>query len=141
MNNVVLIGNLARDPELKYTGSGKAVARITVAVNRGWGKDKEADFIDVTVWEKQAEACGQYLTKGSKVGVQGRLQVRSYDKDGERKWITDVVAREVEFLGGSGKASTSSQSAKTQEASSGGFDGGLDLSDFEAMEDDEELPF
>ncbi len=142
MNNVVLIGNLARNPELKYTDNGKAVTRITVAVNRGWGKEKGADFIDVTVWEKQAEACHQYLTKGSKVGVQGRLQVRSYEKDGERKWITDVVAREVEFLGGSGQAATTtSQPVKTQTANSSGFDDGLDLSDFETMEDDGDLPF
>ena len=137
MNSVIIIGNLARDPELKYTNNGKAVTRLTVAVNRGWGKEKDADFIDVTVWEKQAEACANHLNKGSKVAVQGRLQVRSYEKDGERKWITDVVAKEVEFLGGA------KQSQHNTSASTVGTTDKNDLtpSDFQPMDDDEDLPF
>ncbi len=134
MNNVMLIGNLARDPALKHTTGGKAVTRLTVAVNRGWDKDKGADFIDVTVWEKQAEACANYLSKGSKVGVNGRLQVRSYEKDGEKKWITDVVAREVEFLGGQGRTTTDTSSSANQ------YDG-ISMDDFTALGDDEDLPF
>lgn len=110
MNVVVLIGNLARDPELKYTQNGKAVCNFTLAVNNPYAENK-ADFISVTAWDKQAENIAQYLRKGSKAGVEGRLQVRSYeDKDGNRRWVTEVVANRVEFLGGKGGGSTASTS-------------------------------
>ena len=149
MNTVVLIGNLARDPELRYTNNGKAVANLTVAVNRGFGKDNEADFIRVVVWEKQAENCANYLAKGRKVAVEGRLQVSSYEaKDGSTRYSTDVVARVVEFLGGGDGSSgnqpgaSSSPSGKSQQGSSGiNPDEEIDLDEFKAMEDDEDLPF
>lgn len=115
MNNVVLIGRLARDPELRYTGTGKAVTTLTVAVNRGFGKDNDADFIPVVVWEKQAENCANYLTKGSQVGVQGRIQVRSYEaQNGEKRYVTEVVGNQVEFLSSSGKSGGDDYSAPVQ---------------------------
>lgn len=141
MNNIVLIGNLARDPELRYTTSGKAVCRLTVAVNRGWGKDKGADFIPVEVWERQAESCASYLTKGSKVGVMGRLKVRKYEVHNETRWATDVVAREVEFLGGGPSQPQGQHRPNTSAASQLPDPADIDLSDFEAMEDDDDLPF
>jgi single-strand DNA-binding protein len=154
MNSVVLIGRLARDPELRYTGTGKAVTTLTVAVNRGYGKDQEADFIPVVVWEKQAENCANYLTKGSQVGVQGRMQVRSYEaQNGEKRYVTEVVGNQVEFLSASGKsggddfqqtrpASPQRSNQQNQKNDDGGFNpDDIDLEEFETMEDDEDLPF
>ena len=102
LNQVVLIGNLARDPELRYTPDGTPVTSFTVAVNRPFINrqgEREADFVPIVVWRKRAETCSEYLMKGSQVAIEGRLQVRNYeDKDGIRKWVTEVVARRVDFL-------------------------------------------
>lgn len=97
MNHVILIGRLTRDPEVKFLQSGKAVCKFTLAVDKPFG-DKEADFIPVTVWGKIAEACGNNLGKGRLVAVAGRLQIRSYEKDGQNRRIAEVVASEVKFL-------------------------------------------
>lgn len=102
LNQVVLIGNLTRDPELRYTPDGTPVVSFTIAVNRPFVNregTREADFVPIVVWRKRAETCSEYLMKGSQVAVEGRLQVRSYeDKDGVRKWVTEVIARRVDFL-------------------------------------------
>jgi len=102
LNQIVLIGNLTRDPELRYTPDGTPVTSFTVAVNRPFVNrqgEREADFVPIVVWRKRAETCSEYLMKGSQVAVEGRLQVRNYeDKDGIRKWVTEVVARRVDFL-------------------------------------------
>ena len=105
MNRVILIGRLTRDPDIRYTQSGKAFCRSTVAVDRRFSRaaqqegQQTADFIPVTCWDKLAEICGNNLTKGRRIGVEGRIQVRSYDgNDGQRKYATDVVADNVEFL-------------------------------------------
>lgn len=103
LNRVILIGRLTKDPELKYTQNGKAVASFTLAVDRGFKNaqgEKEADFIPIIVWQKQAENCANYIGKGSLVAVDGRLQVRTYEaKDGSgRRWVTEVIAENVRFL-------------------------------------------
>ena len=102
MNRVILIGNLTQDPELRYTPDGTPVVSFTLAVNRSFTNqegERETDFIPVVVWRKQAERCSEYLTKGSQVAVDGRLQIRSYeDKDGIRRKVSEVVAWRVEFL-------------------------------------------
>ena len=100
MNNIILIGRLTKDPDLRYTQAGKAVCSFTLAVDRPYsGDEKEADFINIVVWNKVGENCAQYLSKGRKVAVQGRLQIRSYEVDkGQRRYITEVVANSVEFL-------------------------------------------
>ena len=102
MNKVILIGNLTRDPELSETPSGVAVCRFSIAVSRDYaGQDgnRETDFFNITVWRGRAENCGKYLKKGNKVAVVGSLQNRSYDdKDGNKRYVTDIVASEVEFL-------------------------------------------
>ena len=102
MNRIILIGNLTRDPELRYTPEGTPVVSFTVAVNRSFVNregEREADFIPVVVWQKRAETCTEYLMKGSQVAVDGRLQVRNYeDKDGIRRRVAEVVAYRVEFL-------------------------------------------
>ncbi len=102
LNEVVLIGRLVRDVELRYTQSETAVARFTLAVDRPFvngNGEREADFIDTVVWEKLAEACAENVGKGWLVAVQGRLQVRSYDdSQGVRRKAAEVVARNVRFL-------------------------------------------
>lgn len=102
-NKVILMGNLSRDPELRYTTNNTAVTRINVAVNRGKNKNKEdmgCDFISVVAWGAQAENCNRYLQKGSPVLIEGRLQVRKYiGSNNEDRWTTEVVASNVKFLG------------------------------------------
>lgn len=100
MNKVILVGRLAQDPEVRYTQSGKAVASFTIAVNRfSGGGQKEADFIPVVAWEKLAETCGNNLTKGQRVLVEGRLQIRSYEtNDGQKRRVAEVIAQNIEFL-------------------------------------------
>ena len=102
MNKVFLIGRLSRDPELRHTSSGMAVCQINVAISRraGAGRDPETDFINVVVWDKQAENVSKYLAKGRQVAVEGRIQTRSYDNnEGKKTYVTEVVANNVEFLG------------------------------------------
>lgn len=109
VNRIILMGNLTADPELRYTASGSAVATFRMAVNRtfrdadGELKD-DTQFINVVAWGKTAETCTQYLSKGRGVLVEGRLNIRDYEKDGERRWITEVVASRVVFLGAAGEA-------------------------------------
>lgn len=104
LNKVQLIGNLTKDPELKYTGTGVAVSTFTIATNRSWTTDTgekkdEADFTRVVAWNKLAEICGQLLKKGRKVYVEGRLSTRSYqDKDGQTKYVTEVVISDMILL-------------------------------------------
>ncbi len=103
MNKVILTGRLTRDPELRTTGSGMAVASFSIAVNRNF-KNKEgnydADFFNVSIFGKPAANVSKYCFKGSQVGVEGRIQNRTYDaQDGTKRYVTDIVADHVEFLG------------------------------------------
>ena len=98
MNKVILIGNLTREVELRYTPQETAVGNFTLAVNDPYKKD-EADFIPIVVWRKTAENCANYLGKGSQVAVEGKMKVRSYeDKEGNKRWVTEVVADSVHFI-------------------------------------------
>ena len=100
MNKVILMGRLTRDPDVRTTQSGKSVAQMTLAVDRRRGADgqQEADFLSLVAWEKLADIAGQYLHKGSKILVEGRLQSRSYDaQDGSKRYITEVVVSNLEF--------------------------------------------
>ena len=102
MNKVILIGNLTKDPDSSKTPSGVSVCRFSVAVSRDYANadgNRETDFFNITTWRGTAETCGKYLKKGNKVGIVGTLQNRSYeDKDGIKRFVTDIVASEVEFL-------------------------------------------
>ena len=121
INNVVLTGRLTRDAELKYTGTGTAVASFTLAVDRAFKSangEKETDFINVVAWRKTAETLATYTKKGSLIGVQGRIQTRNYENsEGKRIYVTEVVADSFTFLeskkqadsNGSGNQSTSYQ--------------------------------
>lgn len=103
LNKVILIGRLSREPELRYTASGVPVATLTVAVDRPYLNaqgEREADFIKVIAWRKQAETCSNYLEKGRQVAVEGRLQVRTFaTADGQTRTVTEVIAENVQFLG------------------------------------------
>lgn len=100
MNSVCLIGNLTRDPDVRYsTGSNPtAIGKFSVAVDDGYGDKKRTSYISVVVFGKQAENCQKYLFKGSKVAIRGHIQTGSYEKDGRKIYTTDVVADQVEFL-------------------------------------------
>ncbi len=102
MNRIILLGRLTKDPEVRYTTSGKVVCQFTLAVDRPFSNQegqREADFIPVVIWGKQAETCGNSLTKGQRTLVEGRLQIRTYDgKDGNRHWVTEVIADRFEFI-------------------------------------------
>lgn len=102
MNKVIIVGNLSRDPELTTTNGGISVCRFTVAVQRRFQNaegERDADFLNVVVWRGQADNCHKFLKKGSKCGVVGRLQTSSYEgQDGNKRYVTEIVADEVEFL-------------------------------------------
>ena len=103
MNKVILIGNLTKDPELTTTTSGISVCRFTIAVSRRFTNsegERETDFINIVVWRNLADNCHKFLRKGSKAAVVGNIQTRSYDaQDGSKRYVTEVVAEEVEFVG------------------------------------------
>ena len=119
MNKVFLIGRLTRDPELRYTGNNTPVATFSLAVNRNFSNqqgEREADFINIVVWRKQAENVKNYLSQGSQVAIDGRIQTRSYDdKDGQKRYVTEVVADNVEFLGSKNSSNNSSNGSRNDE--------------------------
>lgn len=102
MNKVILIGNLTKDPEVRTTNNGTYVTTFSIAVNRKYKAQDGSqitDFFDIVAWRQLAELCGKYLEKGRKVGIVGELQTRSYEaKDGTKRYVTEIVASEVEFL-------------------------------------------
>jgi single-strand DNA-binding protein len=145
INNVVLVGRLTKDPELKYTPNGVAVANFTLAVNRPFKSngENEADFINITVWRKPAENAANFLKKGSLAGVTGSIQTRNYEgSDGKRIYITEVQADRVQFL--EPKAAGTGSAPKSQPNADKGYtrvdedpfagNGQIDI-------DDSDLPF
>lgn len=137
MNKVILVGRLTKDIEMRYTQTGKAIARFILAVNRRVSKDKEkqqADFIPIIVWNKLAEICSKYLTKGSQILVEGHLQIRDYvAQDGKKHYIAEVIAQEPEFMGS--KVTAGNEQLQNQEQN---------ISQEEITQDtatDEEIPF
>jgi single-strand DNA-binding protein len=106
VNKVLLLGNLGRDPEVKYTPGGKAVANFSIATSDRWTdkegrKQERTEWHRIVAWDKLAELCGEYLTKGRQVYVEGKLQTREWaDKDGNKRTTTEIQAREITFLGG-----------------------------------------
>lgn len=118
INRVVLVGRLTADPELRYTPAGVAVANFSLAVNRPFTNqqgEKEADFISIVVWRKQAENAAEYLKKGRLVGVEGRMQTRHYDNaEGKRVYVVEVVADNVQFLESNRQDSQEKPAQQTQ---------------------------
>lgn len=102
MNKVTLVGRLTKDPELQFlAGNGTAVCKFNIAVNRKFKREgqPDADFISIVVWGKMAEATANYMSKGRQIGISGRIETRNYEKDGIKRYITEVIAEDVEFLG------------------------------------------
>ncbi|HXF77077.1 MAG TPA: single-stranded DNA-binding protein [Methylomirabilota bacterium] len=108
VNKVILIGNLGKDPEVRYTNNGRAVARFPIATSEVWmdqsgARQERTEWHNIVVWGKQGESCGQYLAKGRQVFVEGSIRTRSYDdKNGNKRYITEIVAQRIRFLGGGG---------------------------------------
>lgn len=149
INRVVLVGRLTRDPELRHTQSGIAVTRFTLACERpfsGQSGKNETDFIDCVVWRKPAENAAQYLSKGSMAGVDGRLQVSSYDgQDGQKRYRAEVVADSVRFLDSRNNRSENSSGQGYNAGSSQTMSKGQDMDPFSSPGaidlSDEDLPF
>ena len=145
-NKIILVGNLTRDPEIRYVGSGAAVTKFTLAVNRRSKQQEETDFIDIVAWDKLAETCNTYLKKGMSCLVEGRLSIRSYEtKDGEKRKATEVVCNTMQMLdraGGGGARMNgdggSYERPAASPSSNGSSGGGFDHED-SALED--EIPF
>lgn len=129
VNKVILIGNLGKDPEVKYTPSGTAVAKITLATNERF-KDKSGEWQDrtewhnVVLWQRQAEIAGEYLKKGNKVYIEGRLQTRSWEdkQTNQKKYMTEVVANDLVLLGGRGEGSGEGSGGHSRAAAADSFD-------------------
>ncbi len=132
MNKCILVGNLARDPELTTTSNGVAVCRFSIAVSRRYANsdgERETDFLNIVVWRNLGENCHKFLKKGSKVGIVGNIQSRSYDAtDGTKRYVTEIVAEEVEFLSTKAQDETASKSM------------GEDIAKLQPIDDDG-LPF
>ena len=119
MNNCIFTGRLTKDPEIKTTQSGKKYINFTIAVDRkvkDANGQRQADFIPCVAWNKTAEIISQYFTKGSPIGVTGSLQVRTYDKDGEKKFIYEILVNEFDFIGGSKSSADPETTQVTQAA-------------------------
>lgn len=149
MNKIILIGRLTKDPELRYTQSGTAVVSFNLAVDRRFTNqngEREADFINCVAWNKTAEFISEYFHKGKQIAVEGRLQVRSYDgNDGQRHWVTEVVAEQVEFVGSKGHGNNQNDSGTgntdgSNADSSSGNNPYAGLGE-EVVFDDNDLPF
>lgn len=137
MNCVILIGRLTRDPELRFLpGDGRAVATFTIAIDRPFTNsqgEREADFLRIVVWGRQAENCANYLGKGRLVGVQGRIQTRSYETgSGERRYVTEIVADRVQFLDRGDNRQTNNRPNSQEDF--------VDTDGFHPVEDDD-IPF
>ena len=134
MNKVIMAGRLVKDPELKFIqNTGTATTTITLAVDKynAKTKEREADFINVVVWGKQAENLAEYTVKGSQIAISGRIQTRSYEaKDGTKRYVTEVVANEIEFLG---NKTTKKEDKKLEKA--------VDFGDDAEMVETGDIPF
>lgn len=141
VNKVILIGNLGQDPELKYIASGTAVTTFSLATNERWTgkegkKEERTEWHRIVVWGKLAELCSEYLSKGRTAFVEGRLQTREWqDKDGNKRYTTEIVASNVQFIGGRGENMGSSRTSHQSESPS-------PMQDFGPMDDmDDDIPF
>lgn len=141
-NRVILIGRLTRDPELRYTANGSAVASFALAVDRTFRSasgERETDFINIVAWRGLGERCSEYLSKGKLAAVEGRLQIRSYEgQDGQKRTVAEVVADDVRFLSPKDGASAGGSTS----AGAGSFGGGMDDFGVGTMPStDDDVPF
>lgn len=140
VNKVILIGNLGKDPEIRYTTGGQAVANFTIATtdsytNKDGERQENTEWHRIVAWGRLAEICGEYLTKGRMVYIEGQLRTRSWeDKEGNTRWITEVVARSMEMLSPAGSRSESQ--SKESSSSEGDFE-----IDDDSFKTDDDIPF
>ena len=142
VNKVILVGHLGKDPDVRFTNTGSAVANLSLATSEVWndrdGKRQErTEWHNIVVWGKQAESCGQYLAKGRQVYVEGSIRTRSYDdKSGTKRYITEVVAQRIQFLGGGGGTRLAQQMDSSQ-----GDDVGMSNPGSAQPPSDDDIPF
>ena len=140
INKVILVGNLGQDPEVKFTAGGAAVTTLSIATSDSWkdkdsGMDKErTEWHRVVLWRRLAEIAGEYLKKGSKVYIEGQLQTRKWEQEGQTRYTTEIIARDIQFLDSRGSANTSNQEGvgKSEEPAPDVPDSGID---------DDDIPF
>lgn len=143
LNKAMIIGNLGSDPTVTYTQSGTAVAKITVATSETWNdknsgeKKEKTEWHRITFFGKQAETIGRYMTKGSQIYVEGKLQTSQYEKDGITRYSTDIIANNFQFVGGRGNSQAPGQG---QQQSPGGFQQSQH-GNFQGQQQQDELPF
>ncbi len=142
LNCVTLMGRLTADPELRTTTTGRSVCSFSIAVERSYakaGEQRQADFINIVAWENTANFISRYFGKGSMIAIQGQIQTRGYeDKNGNKRTAFEVIAREVSFCGSRAETGTVAPAAAPQQAPTYQT---AAPSDFEEIEDDEDLPF
>ena len=140
INKVILVGNLGQDPEVKFTAGGAAVTTLSIATSDSWkdkdsGMDKErTEWHRVVLWRRLAEIAGEYLKKGSKVYIEGQLQTRKWEQEGQTRYTTEIIARDIQFLDSRGSANTSNQegAGKSEEQAPDVPNSGID---------DDDIPF
>jgi single-strand DNA-binding protein len=141
-NRVILVGNLVRDPEIRYVGSGAAVTKFTLAVNRRSKQQEETDFVDIVAWDKLAETCNTYLKKGMSVLVEGRLSIRSYEtKEGEKRKATEVVINVMQMLDRPNRGGGGGDDSSYERAPVGARNGGGAHTEDSPLDSEEEIPF
>ncbi|MCY4388842.1 MAG: single-stranded DNA-binding protein [Desulfurellaceae bacterium] len=142
VNKAIIVGNLGRDPEVRYTQSGQAMTRFTVATTDTWtdrdnGRQERTEWHNIVVWGKQAETCGQYLSKGRQVYIEGRIQTRKFeDREGKERYFTEINAQQVTFLGG-----RDGGSARSGQSFDDGPSGGFDDAGAGSVPPDDDVPF
>ena len=144
VNKAILVGNLGKDPEVRFTGTGKAVCKFPLATSTTWNdndgqRQERTEWHNIIVWGKQGESCGKFLSKGRQVFVEGEIRSRSYDdKDGNKRYITEIIAQNVRFLGGKdggGRGAGGGDPGFPEEPAMGMGGGGA------AATDDDDIPF
>ncbi len=149
VNKVIIVGRLGNDPEMKAVGQGATVTRLSVATSENWvdkggQKQERTEWHRIVVWGKLAEICGKYLAKGRQVYVEGKLQTRSWEDNGQKKYSTEIVASTVQFLGSTNAEAGASNSANNQSQSSGAGAADFNFGDFgpePTFNQSEEIPF
>ena len=141
INKVIIVGNLGQDPEIKYTAGGAAVTTLNIATSDSW-KDKDSgmdqertEWHRVVLWRRLAEVAGEYLKKGSKVYIEGQLQTRKWEQEGQTRYTTEIIARDMQFLDSRG----SSNNESTQKSSEMNDQSAADVPD--SAIDDDDIPF
>lgn len=146
VNKVIIIGRLGQDPEMKAVGQGATVTRLNVATSETWvGKDgqkqERTEWHRISVWGKLAEICGKYLSKGRQVYVEGRLQTRSWEDNGQKKYSTEIVATTVQFLGSANNETSASAGTSANQSQKGSDFNFADFGPEPTFNQNEDIPF